>query len=941
MNRFLALLLLLPSLCFGQTQGAHRLGQVLVKGNNIAANVGPYANIKVCVVNTSCNQLATIYADPSLTVPMANPVIADGNGNYNYYVSSGCVDEQISTPGQGSIPVHNVCPFNGINGGGGGAPPEGSANEINAKLDNSAFQGSGLFTTADHSYLFTPAPQWAQYPRNSPRLSYCNNSQCSNAMISGQDTPLLNGSNNPIGFGKLATLYRSNLYTALGTFDGFSGDPNQPGGGDYYGSDVRKNVFHTPSISQSVSMNTFCGKAYDCAGIYSYMWYHGGLWGASDEGPTNFRANGGNFANRLAQFTVTGSPAVGATTVTSTGIGNVDELLVGGFVFDAYASPIATGNITAYNTATHMLTVTPGSVTPATSLGTTTGAISVPVPDAVNGTSVTVTVHITNGSAFTIGSTNPVYFACANPELESVIPTTVGTVDGSGNQTITANFFHGHAAGCTVAQGGTAGILDLTADQQPSFWKTSYFVFAAPDNSHIMEVTYLSGGRGFINNFRHNFGGGQNTVTNATITGNGTTITACGLGQSAYNFAGQYVQISGATPSSFNGTYTASALNQNLCATMAGTASGTATGATIAVGGAINSPDGLTKGPGGFNVWTTARVRQLGTTATTVNGVTTNNYNNIIYFYPNNMTWVNGHGYGVLDDMQGAISMISARGNDDTPPTGLGVRWMSSEFAGNGVAGINYDGFSIINGNPYSLYKGGNGTGQLDAITGLSIEGPYIRNIFTNAPVQGGYALYIEKGPNTGNPNLPSSFFPLFVAGPGGGSGGFTINYDPNTGKTNITSGTGNGVFTALTMTPTDFTMAASLTGTFTLQGQTYKLNGLSGTGTRAVTVDSTGTLGTSTLGTVTSVGLTVPSWATGSGTITSSGTFNLSLPAFVGSGASHAPGIVPDPGPGAGTTRFLNEDGTWKAPTTTGFTGTCAPTTTITVSNGLITGCS
>jgi hypothetical protein len=588
-----------------------------------------------------------------------------------------------------------------------------------------------------------------------------------------------------------------------------------------------------------------------------------------------------------------------------------------------------------------MLTVTPGSVTPATSIGTTTGVISVPVPDAVNGTSVTVSVHITTGTGFTIGSSNPVYFACSNPELESVVPTAVGTVDGSGNQTITANFYHGHAAGCTVSQGGTVGILDLTADQQPTFWKTSYFVFAAPDDSHIMEVSYLAGGRGVINAFRHNFGGGQNTVTTAQITGDGTKITVCGLGQSAYNFAGQYVQISGATPSSFNGIYTASALNQNLCATMTGTATGTATGATIAVGGAINSPDGTIKGPGGFNVWTTARIRQMGTTATTVNGVTTNAYNNILYFYPNNMTWVNGHGYGVLDDMQGALSMITARGNIDTPPTGLGERWMSSEFGGNGIAGVGFRGFSIINGTPFSAYKGGNGTGQLDGATGLSIEGPFARNIFMNAPLQGGSAIYIEKQFNATNPNLPSNFNPLVVQGAGGGGGGFVINYDPVAGKTIITSGTGNGVTTGITMTPTDFTMAASLTGTFTLQGQTYKLNGLSETGTRAVTVDPTGTLGTSMVGTVTSVGITAPTWMGVTGSpITSSGSISFNPAVFGASGAGHSVGIVPDPGASAGTTKFLREDGTWQVPIT-GFTGKCIAPQTPDFTNGVAIGCS
>ena len=38
-------------------------------------------------------------------------------------------------------------------------------------------------------------------------------------------------------------------------------------------------------------------------------------------------------------------------------------------------------------------------------------------------------------------------------------------------------------------------------------------------------------------------------------------------------------------------------------------------------------------------------------------------------------------------------------------------------------------------------------------------------------------------------------------------------------------------------------------------------------------------------------------------------------IPVFGGSGSSHAPGAVPDPGPTAGTTRFLREDGTFAVP--------------------------
>ena len=71
--------------------------------------------------------------------------------------------------------------------------------------------------------------------------------------------------------------------------------------------------------------------------------------------------------------------------------------------------------------------------------------------------------------------------------------------------------------------------------------------------------------------------------------------------------------------------------------------------------------------------------------------------------------------------------------------------------------------------------------------------------------------------------------------------------------------------------------------------------------------------------GTVTSVGVTVPPWASTSGSpVTGSGTIGLILPPTA-SGSSHAAGIVPDPGATAGSVRFLNENGTWLAPPTTG----------------------
>ncbi len=117
----------------GQT-GAHRIGQVLVKGNGISANVVPYAAIKVCVSGTQCSTISPVYSDQSLTHVLPQPISADASGNYSYYTPAGCVDEQISAPGSAMIWQYNVCPSTGTIG-------TGSVNSVSVATAN-GFQGT-------------------------------------------------------------------------------------------------------------------------------------------------------------------------------------------------------------------------------------------------------------------------------------------------------------------------------------------------------------------------------------------------------------------------------------------------------------------------------------------------------------------------------------------------------------------------------------------------------------------------------------------------------------------------------------------------------------------------------------------------------------------------------------------------------------------------------
>jgi hypothetical protein len=110
--KFLLFLLTTPALA----QGVHHFDTVLVRGNNVAANVVPEAKIRVCVTGTGCSTLAPIFNDIALTQPLANPVTADGSGSYSYYSAAGCVDEQFSSPNMGTVLRRNVCLPNGVAG---------------------------------------------------------------------------------------------------------------------------------------------------------------------------------------------------------------------------------------------------------------------------------------------------------------------------------------------------------------------------------------------------------------------------------------------------------------------------------------------------------------------------------------------------------------------------------------------------------------------------------------------------------------------------------------------------------------------------------------------------------------------------------------------------------------------------------------------------------
>jgi hypothetical protein len=541
---------------------------------------------------------------------------------------------------------------------------------------------------------------------------------------------------------------------------------------------------------------------------------------------------------------------------------NPDDIMVGGFLIDTQGPSIYTGNITAYDPTQHLLTLSQppaplgtGAITVPTSAGTTTNAITVVDADiqASNGVGVskTVNVHLDSGAVFS--PTAVTLLVCQNPTWEFVVPTAFAS-DGAGNYNLTATFQHGHPAGCYVQQGGTWGIADLNADRivnvNLNAWRTDYFVYGATDATHIHEAQWLTGARGVINPWRHNFGGGQNHVTNAQVSGNGSSIKLCNLGQSSLNFASSYVKLSGFVPGAYNGLYPTGPMDNNNCTSAPGSATGaiTTVGA-VDVGGAVNSPDGNTFGPGGFTIWPTARIKQLGTTLTTVNGVQTIAPNNSLLLYPNTMTNVAGHVAVSLDDMQSKVEPLAVLGPVDTSPTQNLNTYFQAISSGYGVTTGSYLGASIVNNNPFTWYKGG-GTCNipngfcLDGAIGLNVGGPWAFGMRIQQPLAGGTVLEAYPSPMAVANQGDNTHFFLRDDGPGGNIG-FYVAYNPNTGNTTIASGIGTGVVSAINMTLTSLSFSASASTSFF--SPSFLVQALQGTGTRVVTADPTGTLGTVT----------------------------------------------------------------------------------------------
>lgn len=681
--------------------------------------------------------------------------------------------------------------------------PGGVDNEVQTK-NGTSFGGSNLFTdSSSHTSLYSTVP-YTFWGRDSSQT--LGSSSFQNLYNCVQDSMF--------GAGGKGTA-SCNLYNVLFSAPGLN-NGNAPGAGIYNWSvtkvnNIVDNTF-TPGIHQVYSINLNAGKTGDDAAFYAYCYDEGGRVDVSGEGHTCLRVNGGNDASR--QYGATSKDTGTGLTTLHTNIGSgyltpglaiPTFPLVGGYIIDSSitAPDLVSGSVTGYDPNTQLLTVDQFSLTPASAIGTTTAAITLATSNADSGTMASVSLNVTQGS-FTDG---PMVFGCSD-----FIDFVDGHVTGTApSQTITANFWHSHSSNCVVSQGGTQGILDLVADEIGTNWKTSYYVFAVPTisgqtkSNQILVRTYVTGALNAIHDSRHNFG--TKIDVTGMLTRSGGIVSACNINLGVlWRFSGQAVKISNAGAFDSGPTpFTASNVDARNCLTwsQSGTDVTTAVNGTIETGGTVGAL-------GQFNIYPAAMVKSVGVTPAppTTNGRVQNVFDGTFNLFPNSMKVTSGHMILSLFDMSAKTEPLTAYGKFDTPPNNTLNIWHPVTVQGYGVTTENFQMERLFNGNPYSMYKSGGSSGQMDAPRGLTFQGPFVNTIYMDQPMPGGTAIKIRPNPMS-QAGLYSTHNVIFDQG-GKGSSGLTMNFDPIHGKTVLFSSDGTGMGAAFAFDKTTIDVGAT-----------------------------------------------------------------------------------------------------------------------------------
>ena len=286
---------------------------------------------------------------------------------------------------------------------------------------------------------------------------------------------------------------------------------------------------------------------------------------------------------------------------------------------------------------------------------------------------------------------------------------------------------------------------------------------------------------------------------------------------------------------------------------------------TYASSGANSTSTGgtLSMVNGGYALYPMAEVLQ-------VYNATTHAIDGQMMLAANNVAWASGDALEQPHYFQENVHADIESITQYTP------RPTSSDYAGityNGNNGPGIYGWQISNATPVTSYFGNGGTHTAPSV-GINVTGVWHHAL----ELEAGEDAAVEVHCNSHGCNTWNSAYDLFQLDTAVGVD--RLNYSPATSTMN-----------------------------WSLRGSTYQF---------APGGFTAGTINVTTLNAAHVNGALTGSFA---GSITPA-----SLPLFIASGAGHMAGAVPDPGPTAGITRFLREDGTWAVGGSGGATGPAGP---------------
>jgi hypothetical protein len=649
---------------------------------------------------------------------------------------------------------------------------------------------------------------------------------------------------------------------------------------------------------------------------YIYHMSYGGMVAGSDEGSHVFSTGGGE-----AQTTYAGTIAAGGTSATSIKVTCTKDCdSPGDGRYDLDITKGVSGNATAYANPSGAFTpgaiITDISVTPSTAWGTLAADVITPTGTPIGKGSTAMTFTISSGAGNT-GSFSAGDLICFGGLFHE--QSRITSVSGSGPWAVTAPLRHAHEANSWVMANGPCGnFIDFTANDVASTGQTLRFpvdIIGATDahtlqyrfwfagNSNntfpLGKVVFANGGTGTLTNV-----GGVVTIQNFSVTNSGAPY-----------FNQPVLTISNSANSDFNGPCTNSVSSTDfnaglrLTCTQASSTGETSASATIAIGTSQYGNTAFSLFPGAELLdmleYDAATCTAAGRTAPCNVGTHTLEPNNVAWTAGDMVENVHHHGskFGsnrdwaqvynpMAQDSPGRILQLIGDGISGGSPTG--------SYTSNRAADV------IVNYAPVSLYRYHGGT--LPPIGGYTLmgagTGPGGSGIFA-------YGLGMQYAP--GPPSAPV----IAIGCPYSGCTDPAYWY-------NLFNATGNGGNASLSFVPYNRSLALNaawldLTGAPLMSP---KIQGRSNGQSASLVFNSYDSGAANHSWTI-----TAPT-AGGGFTMTlpqKAGTFATTsdLPAtMVASGASHAGGLVPDPGASAGTSKFLREDGTWQMPAGSGGCG-------------------